>query len=217
MVMNLTPVTIPKVVKKLFPNFVWNIDTEEKTLYLTFDDGPTPEITEWVLDLLKEYNAKASFFCVGKNVEKYPEIFQRIIDEGHSVGNHTFNHLKGWKTKSTDYFEDVTQATKAFNKNRTSEIGNQKLFRPPYGRIKPKQAKLLIDEGFQIVMWSVLSLDWDKTVTAIACYENVVENSDSGSIIVFHDSKKASPKMMFTLPKVLDHFSKKGFMFKRIP
>ena len=206
--MNLTPVTIPKVVKTLFPNFIWNVTSEEKALYLTFDDGPTPEITDWILDCLNDYNAKATFFCIGKNVEHYPRIYNRILEEKHAIGNHTFHHLKGWKTKISEYIEDV---------NKASIYINSSLFRPPYGRIKPKQSKLLINKGFTIVMWSVLSLDWDKNVPKNQCYNNVIEKSESGSIIVFHDSNKASKNMKYALPKVLDYFSKKGYVFKHIP
>lgn len=206
--MNLTPVTIPKVVKSIFPHFVWNIDSTQKTLYLTFDDGPTPEITNWVLDCLKSYNAKATFFCIGNNVELYPEIYNRIIKEGHAVGNHTFNHIKGWKVSTTDYINDV---------NKASNLIDSKLFRPPYGRLKPKQGKALIKKGYNIIMWSVLSLDWDKSITLTQCYNNVVKKAVSGNIIVFHDSVKASKKMMFALPKVLEYFTEKGFEFKRIP
>src|SRR5210317_2164389 len=180
--MNFTPVTVPKVVKKMFPNYIWNIDSKEKTLYLTFDDGPTPEITDWVLECLKKYNAKATFFCIGKNIEQQPDIYQNIIKNGHAIGNHTFNHLKGWKTTVDSYLSDVIQTQDILN------IQNQKLFRPPYGRLKPKQAKLLIDKGFQIVMWSVLTVDWDKNVSEIQCYKNVVDNAISGDIVVFHDS-----------------------------
>lgn len=206
--MNLTPVTIPKVVKSIFPHFVWNIDSTQKTLYLTFDDGPTPEITNWVLDCLKSYNAKATFFCIGNNVELYPEIYNRIIKEGHAVGNHTFNHIKGWNVSTTDYINDV---------NKASNLIDSKLFRPPYGRLKPKQGKALIKKGYNIIMWSVLSLDWDKSITLTQCYNNVVKKAVSGNIIVFHDSVKASKKMMFALPKVLEYFTEKGFEFKRIP
>jgi len=228
--MNLTPVTIPKVVKSMFPDFVWNIDSTQKTLYLTFDDGPTPEITDWVLDCLKSYNAKATFFCIGNNVEKYPEIFRRIIDEGHSVGNHTQNHLKGWKTKIKNYIENVilcdlvlkSQIPKNNSQEGNSKIINHQslifnLFRPPYGRLKPKQGKALIKNGYKIIMWSVLSLDWDKNLSTTQCYNNVVKKAVSGDIIVFHDSIKASKNMRFALPKVLEYFSEKGFEFKRIP
>lgn len=206
--MNLTPVTIPKTVKALFPNFIWSIDSTKKTLYLTFDDGPTLGITEWVLDCLKSYNLKATFFCIGKNVELYPEIYNRILEEGHSIGNHTFNHLKGWKTNTEHYVDDVEKASTLIKSN---------LFRPPYGRLKPKQSKILVKSGFKIIMWSVLSLDWDKNITQKQCYENVIRKSSSGDIIVFHDSVKASKNMKYALPKVLEYFSEKGFEFKRIP
>jgi peptidoglycan/xylan/chitin deacetylase (PgdA/CDA1 family) len=209
--MNFTPVTVPKVVKKMFPNYIWNIDSKEKTLYLTFDDGPTPEITDWVLECLKKYNAKATFFCIGKNIEQQPDIYQNIIKNGHAIGNHTFNHLKGWKTTIDSYLIDVIQTQDILN------IQNQKLFRPPYGRMKPKQAKLLIDEGFQIVMWSVLSVDWAKNVSEIQCYKNIVDNASSGDIVVFHDSVKASRNLQYTLPKVLEYYGNLGYNFKSIP
>jgi peptidoglycan/xylan/chitin deacetylase (PgdA/CDA1 family) len=209
--MNFTPVTVPKVVKKMFPNYIWNIDSNEKTLYLTFDDGPTPEITDWVLECLKKYNAKATFFCIGKNIEQQPDIYQNIIKNGHAIGNHTFNHLKGWKTTIDSYLIDVIQTQDILN------IQNQKLFRPPYGRMKPKQAKLLIDEGFQIVMWSVLSVDWAKNVSEIQCYKNIVDNASSGDIVVFHDSVKASRNLQYTLPKVLEYYGNLGYNFKSIP
>ncbi|MCB0462917.1 MAG: polysaccharide deacetylase family protein [Flavobacteriaceae bacterium] len=216
--MNFTPITVSKVVKKMFPNFVWSIDSEEKTLYLTFDDGPTPEVTEWVLACLKRYNAKATFFCIGKNIEQHPSLFKQIIKDGHGIGNHTNNHLKGWKTSVDSYLKDVSQAQNIINEqHQESEIRNQNLFRPPYGRIKARQSKLLIKQNFKIVMWSVLSLDWDKNVSEQKCYENVVKNAVSGDIVVFHDSIKAFKNMQFTLPKVLDYFSEKGYDFKRIP
>lgn len=209
--MHFTPVTVPKVVKKMFPNYIWNIDSQEKTLYLTFDDGPTPEITDWVLECLKDYNAKATFFCIGKNIEQHRDVFQNIINNGHTIGNHTFNHLKGWKTTVNSYLTDVIQAQDLIN------IQTQKLFRPPYGRMKPKQGKLLIDKGFQIVMWSVLSVDWDINVSENQCYKNVVANANSGDIIVFHDSLKASRNLQYALPKVLEYYSNLGFKFKSIP
>lgn len=209
--MNFTPVTVPKVVKKMFPNYIWNIDSNEKTLYLTFDDGPTPEITDWVLECLKKHNAKATFFCIGKNIEQHPDIYQNIIKNGHAIGNHTFNHLKGWKTTIDSYLIDVIQTQDILN------IQNQKLFRPPYGRMKPKQAKLLIDKGFQIVMWSVLSVDWAKNVSEIQCYKNIVDNASSGDIVVFHDSVKASRNLQYTLPKVLEYYGNLGYNFKSIP
>lgn len=216
--MNLAPVATPKVVKKMFQNFIWNINSEEKTLYLTFDDGPTPEITNWVLSCLKKHKAKATFFCIGKNVEQHPEIFANILNDEHAIGNHTYNHLKGWNTKTSEYINDIKETTRVFDaKNQKSEIRNWNLFRPPYGRIKSKQAKLLIGEGFKIIMWSVLSVDWNKNVTKQKCYDNVVKNAVSGDIIVFHDSIKASRNLQYALPKVLEHYSNLGYKFKSIP
>ena len=205
--MNLTPIRTPLVVKKLFPNFIWDMPDTTKDIYLTFDDGPTPEITQWTLDTLKQYQAKATFFCIGSNVKKHPDIFEHILAEGHTIGNHTHHHVKGWKTPVDLYLEDVKKATKYIN---------SKLFRPPYGQITPKQGARLIDLGYKIVMWNVLSIDWDASVSKETCLKNVITKTKSGSIIVFHDSVKASKNMQYALPKVLDHFSKKGYCFKGI-
>lgn len=213
--MGLTPVKTPLVVKKIFPNYIWSIPTTSKTLYLTFDDGPTPEITDWTLDTLHAYNAKATFFCIGHNIEKHPNIFQNIIKAGHSIGNHTHNHLKGWKTKTTDYINNVALCDAVM----TSQVSNSKfvnLFRPPYGKIKPKQSKRILDLGYQIVMWDILSFDWDSKVSQEDCLNQVFSKAINGSIIVFHDSVKAAKNMQYALPKVLEHFSKKGFSFKAI-
>ena len=211
--MSLVPVKTPSVVKKMFPNYVWDIKTTEPVIYLTFDDGPTPDITEWILQLLNGYNAKATFFCIGSNVEKFPVVFQNIVSNGHAIGNHTHNHVKGWKTKTPDYLNNVEQCESVI-KNRQSKTVN--LFRPPYGRIKPKQAKALMALGYNIVMWDVLSFDWDKNISKKTCLENVVENTKKGSIIVFHDSIKASKNMKYVLPKVLEYFSDKGYTFKAL-
>jgi len=226
--MNLTPITTPKLAKYLFPDLVWDLPSKENVIYLTFDDGPIPKITDWTLDVLKQYNAKATFFCIGNNVEKHPALFKRIISEGHSIGNHTQNHLKGWKTKTEDYLLDIEKAQNvlcnqisSFNSqdlefvNRKSSIVN--LFRPPYGQITPKQANQLIQLGYKIIMWKVLSIDWDASVSNEKCLENVIKNTSSGDIVVFHDSIKAENNMQYALPKVLDYFSDKGFEFKRIP
>lgn len=225
--MNLTPVTIPKWTKSLFPNLVWDLPSNKKIIYLTFDDGPTPIVTDWTLDVLKQYNAKATFFCIGKNVDKHPTIFKRIISEGHFIGNHTYNHIKGWKTKTDDYLLDIEKAQKVLNNqipnskfqdlksvNRKSSI--EHLFRPPYGQIKPKKAKELINLGYKIIMWNVLAKDWDASISKEKCLENVVNNSSSGNIIVFHDSIKAKKNLQYVLPKVLEYFSEKEFEFKRI-
>lgn len=213
--MKITPTKTPIIVKKLFPDYVWEISTEKKELYLTFDDGPTPDITYWVLDTLKPFNAKATFFCIGNNVAKHPEIFRQIIKEGHSIGNHTHNHIKGWNTETEQYLENVAIAEEAIA-NQKFQLTGINLFRPPYGQIKPKQGKQLMALGYKIVMWDVLSFDWDKTVSNQECLNHVISKSKNGSIVVFHDSIKASNNMKFALPKVLEHFSEKGFSFKAI-
>jgi peptidoglycan/xylan/chitin deacetylase (PgdA/CDA1 family) len=202
------------LVKKIFSNYIWELPNNEKKIYLTFDDGPTPEITEWTLVQLKKYNAKATFFCIGDNVKKHPEIFQKVIIEGHSIGNHTFNHFNGWKTSSQEYLENTNKCQ--------SEICNLKpafcnLFRPPYGKIKPTQSKKLRKLGYKIIMWDIISYDFDtKKTSPEKCLENVLKNVKPGSIIVFHDSVKAFPNLEYTLPKVLENLSKKGFVFDRI-
>lgn len=196
----------PWWLKKLYPLLVWNIDTREKILYLTFDDGPHPVATPFVLDELKKYNAKASYFCIGKNVVQYPEIYKRIIDEGHRVGNHTFDHLNGWKTDDAIYIQNIQEAAKHIDSD---------LFRPPYGKITRFQAKLL-KQHYRIIMWDVLSADFDKEVSPEKCAQQVIMRSKPGSIIVFHDSEKAMLKLEFALPKVLQYFSSQGYIFSAI-
>lgn len=213
--MKITPTKTPFVVKKMFPDYVWEISTNQKELYLTFDDGPTPEITHWVLDCLKHYQAKATFFCIGENVKKHPELFQSLLDHGHSIGNHTNNHIKGWKTKTKEYLENVRVAQETIN-NHLLQSSNNNLFRPPYGQISLKQGKKLMGNGYKVVMWDVLSFDWDKSVSNQECFNYVTSKSKNGSIIVFHDSVKASNNMKYTLPKVLEYYTEKGFAFKGI-
>lgn len=215
--MNLTPVKTPLLVKKMLPSYIWNMPASEKNLYLTFDDGPTPEITNWVLDTLNQFEAKATFFCIGKNIENHPDIFQNILDNGHSIGNHTNHHVKGWRTSTKDYVENIANAQKIINSkivNRKSKIVN--LFRPPYGQIRPKQGKALNNLGYKVVMWNVLSFDWDKTISQQDCLKNVLSNSSNGSIVVFHDSLKAEKNMKYALPRVLEHFGNQGYSFKSI-
>ena len=207
----------PRILMRFFSKYTWRFNTDKKEIFLTFDDGPTPEITDWTLNVLKQYNAKATFFCIGNNIEKHPEIFQNILNDGHNIGNHTQNHIKGWNTKTSEYLIDIKEGQKAIQseiKNNQSLITN--LFRPPYGQIRPKQGKALIKQGYKIIMWDLLSFDWDKDVSKETCLENVISNTKKGSIIVFHDSVKASRNMKYTLPKVLEYFSKKDYTFKRI-
>ncbi len=202
-------VKIPFLVQKIFPSFVWKIKSSEKKIFLTFDDGPHPEHTVFVLDELKKYNAKATFFCIGNNVQLYPQVYKRIIDEGHAIGNHTYNHLNGSKCSNNVYLKDIEDASKCID---------AKLFRPPYGRIKGSQATLVfkLQEGFKIIMWTVLSGDFDESITKEKCLNNVLKKTKRGDIIVFHDSEKAGAKMRFALPQVLQKFNEKGFVFSKI-
>jgi peptidoglycan-N-acetylglucosamine deacetylase len=217
----------PWFLKKLMhPSLIWEKSTEEKILYLTFDDGPHPGATPFVLDQLKQYKAKATFFCIGKNVVERSEIYRRILDEGHKVGNHTFNHLNGWKTNNKTYIKNIFEAATYIDSD---------LFRPPYGRITKFQASLLTNTKYEvlntndsnsnfqfpnspykIIMWSILSGDFDPKISPQRCLENVIRNTNPGNIIVFHDSTKAWDKMSFALPKVIEHFSKQGYSFKAL-
>lgn len=200
-------------VKKIFPNYVWDIPNNENKVYLTFDDGPTPEITEWTLDQLKEHDAKATFFCIGNNIDKHPEIFKKVIEEGHAIGNHTFNHLKGWKTGTEEYIENVLKCNENLCKLNTEHC---KLFRPPYGKIKPAQSKILRKQGYKIIMWDIISFDFDARISKEKCLENILKNVQSGSIIVFHDSIKAEENLKYVLPKTLEFLKQNGFMCSRI-
>jgi peptidoglycan/xylan/chitin deacetylase (PgdA/CDA1 family) len=199
----------PWLLKKLYPNLIWNMNRHEKVLYLTFDDGPHPTATPFVLEQLQFFNAKATFFCIGKNVQENADLYQQIIAAGHNVGNHTQQHLNGWKINNARYLQDIQEAQLHIDSS---------LFRPPYGRIKKVQAIELIKNNpqFQIIMWDVLSGDFDTTISAEQCYSNVIKNAKEGSIIVFHDSTKAWDRMHVALPKVLQYFSEKGFVFKAL-
>ncbi len=201
------------IVKKVFSKYVWDVPNNEKKVYLTFDDGPTPEITEWTLSQLEKFEAKATFFCIGDNINKFPEIFNSVLLKGHSVGNHTFNHLKGWEIATKEYIENVALCQEAILKN--SKIVNLKpsIFRPPYGRIKRDQAKELRNLGYKIIMWDILTADFDAEVNPEQCLQNVLQNVTSGSIIVFHDSKKAFRNLEYALPKTLEFLKVKGFSF----
>jgi peptidoglycan-N-acetylglucosamine deacetylase len=198
----------PWLLKKLYPRLVWNADhnSGQRRIYLTFDDGPIPIVTPFVLNILKQYNAKATFFCIGDNVRKHPDVFEQVKNDGHAIGNHTFNHLKGWDTDDQTYLNNFLQADKLLD---------TKLFRPPYGRVKRSQAKLLKNAkpGLQVIMWSVLSGDFDINLKPDKCLENVLKNTRSGDIVLFHDSLKAKERMEYALPKALEYWSKEGFTF----
>jgi len=207
----------PLIIKKIFPSLTWDITTNKKVIYLTFDDGPTPEITTWVLSELNKYNAKATFFCIGKNVMAHPSIFKAILNNGNTIGNHTYNHLNGWQKTSKIYLENIKKSQYTIDTTtENKKIGIKKLFRPPYGKIKNSVAKKLLEEGYKIIMWDVLSGDFDQSITKEQCLKNVINNTSKGSVVVFHDSIKASEKIKYVLPKILAHFSKKGFAFEAI-
>ncbi|MFM2214119.1 MAG: Peptidoglycan-N-acetylglucosamine deacetylase [Bacteroidota bacterium] len=203
------------IVKVLFPKYIWKIPVRNKIVYLTFDDGPTPEITEWVLEHLNNYSAKATFFCIGNNIEKHPEIFEKIKSAGHSVGNHTYNHLKGWNTPNSIYLADVKKCNENLDYYRGGN-DKQKLFRPPYGKIKRKQANAILKLGYKIIMWDVLSMDFDESITSEQCLANVLNNVSSGSVIVFHDSLKAKAHLQFVLPKTLAYLHEQQYVCNAI-
>ena len=200
-------VRTPWFLKKVYSSYFWNINTQDKIIYLTFDDGPHPTITNFVLDTLKFYNAKATFFCIGKNVDLYPNTYSKIIQQGHSVGNHTQSHLNGWKTLDQDYLNNIEEAALKID---------SKLFRPPYGRITRFQAKLLMHAKYKIIMWDVLSGDFDISLSKEKCSEDVILATQPGSIVVFHDSEKAMPRLEYVLPKMLNFFNNKGYKFDAI-
>jgi peptidoglycan/xylan/chitin deacetylase (PgdA/CDA1 family) len=196
------------IVKVLFPKYVWDIPNSDKMVYLTFDDGPTPEITEWVLDQLNSYNAKATFFCIGNNIEK-------VQSAGHAIGNHTFNHLKGWSTPLAFYIDNVKKCGE-YLADYLKDNGKQKLFRPPYGKIKRQQAKAILKLGYKIIMWDVISMDFEERISSEQCLANVLNNVTSGSIIVFHDSQKAKKHLQFVLPKTLAYLQEQQFVCEAI-
>lgn len=196
----------PGIFEKIWPLYTWKINTKEKVLYLTFDDGPHPVATPFVLQELKRYNAKATFFCIGKNVETYNEIYQQLLNNGHAVGNHTQNHLNGWKTADEKYLDDIGEASKSIQ---------SALFRPPYGRIKRSQGKKIIANS-KIIMWSVLSGDFDTKNSAAYCTKKIIKSAGPGSIIVFHDSEKAYNILKETLPATLSYYNNKGYSFEKL-
>ena len=198
------------IIKKIFFNYTWDVSNTGNTVYLTFDDGPIPEITTWVLEELKKFDLKATFFCIGENIDKHPEIFKKVISEGHAVGNHTFNHLNGWKTPTEVYIENIKLCEEVIEKT-TNYNYKSKLFRPPYGKLKTAQATAIEKLGYKIIMWDVLSADFDKTLSKEQCLDNVLSNVKPGSIIVFHDSVKAFKNLQYVLPKTLAFLKEKKF------
>lgn len=205
--MNFNLLIQPKaLLKKIYPKAVWNFNRNAQVIYLTFDDGPIPEITKWVLDELIKFNAQATFFCVGENIKQHPDIFERIIAQGHGVANHTMNHLKGFSTSTEDYLKDV-DGCKLLVKNN--------LFRPPYGLLKPSQYKQLLAKSYNLIMWDVISYDYEK-ISEKTCLNNVIKNTKNGSIVLFHDSVKSENNLKYALPLFLSHFSNLGYTFKKI-
>lgn len=199
-------VKTPALLKWFYPGLTWNKSRSERIIYVTFDDGPIPEVTPFVLQILKEFHAKATFFCIGDNVQKHPEIFEEVKAGGHSIGNHTFNHLHGWDTADEIYLE---------NTEKCNQLVKAKLFRPPYGRAKRSQLAVL-KKQYVVVMWDVLSGDFDTDLSPQRCYQNVVDKSSNGSIVVFHDSLKAWSRLKYTLPKALEHWQQQGYQFERL-
>lgn len=200
-------VRLPKLFHLLYPKAVWNIRQAEKVVYLTFDDGPVPEVTPWVLDLLKQENIQATFFCVGENVQTYPEVFQQIVEAGHQTGNHTFNHLQGMKCSRDTYLANIEKA---------DQLIGSKLFRPPHGLLKRSQYRQLKNR-FRLIMWDVLSRDFDQKISPEQVCQNVLTYTRPGSVIIFHDSLKAEKNIKGALPRVIRELKNQGYQFDRIP
>ncbi len=197
----------PSFLRWIYPNAIWHLPSDRKVIYLTFDDGPTPFITEKVLELLDAHKAKATFFCIGKNIEQHPEIFNLIKDKGHHIGSHTYSHLNGWKSKAEEYINDYVKGR---------DLSHTNLFRPPYGRIllKPLQ---VIQKQDKVIMWDILSKDYDKDLSPEEVYANVTRNLEPGSIIVFHDSEKAKKNLLAVLPRILEYLTQQGYISEAIP
>ena len=200
---------------KIFPDLTWKVETSRKEIYLTFDDGPIPAVTEFVLEQLGKYNAKATFFCVGENVKRNPDVFEKILKAGHTAANHTYNHLQGWKTQDDDYLKNILTADQAMSSHSLYKIQGKILFRPPYGKIKRSQIALL-KHNYRIVMWSVLTKDYDPMISPENCLTRSLALTEPGSVVVFHDSLKAQKNMEYVLPLFLKHFAEKGYVFRSL-
>jgi len=201
---------IPSILSLLYQGLLWRMAADKKELYLTFDDGPVPGITEFVLETLTKHNIKATFFCIGDNIQKYPEVFKKVADAGHTIANHTFHHLKGWQTESSTYLKNIKLCDEIIIDNRPLTLVNY--FRPPYGRITRKQIKLISDK--KIVMWDVLTRDYDQSLSTDRCLRNSLTAVRNGSIIVFHDSVKAEKNLTYVLPRFIDECLNRGYTFK---
>ena len=203
----MSSVRAPFFFRWLSPEYLTcEVPSQDKVIYLTFDDGPIPEATPEVLDILEKYGATATFFVVGDNVRKHPGIFELVQQAGHTIGNHTFHHLNGWKTSPGAYAEDVS---------RCRDFFVSPLFRPPYGRFTPSQYFLLRND-FHFILWSVLSRDFDRKVSPQQCLRNAIHHSRQGSVVVFHDNLKSIEKVRFALPRFLEHFAGMGYRFEGI-
>ncbi len=194
----------PAFVHRLFPELLWNVPVTDNVLYLTFDDGPHPDVTPKVLNILSQFDAKACFFCVGNNVHKYSKTFHEVLDAGHLTGNHSYHHINGWRTPDEIYFRDV---------DACNQLVHSRYFRPPYGKIRPSQMKYL-KKHYQLVMWSVVTYDFDRDTSRKDCLDIAISKSSRGSIVVFHDSLKAKKNMLYALPRFLEYYSKMGYRFE---
>ena len=193
----------PLLLQWLYPNLIWHQRRTEKRIFLTFDDGPIPDVTPFVINTLNNYGIKATFFCVGENIKKHPEIFESLLENGHRIGNHTYNHLNGWKTPDREYLPNVAKCR---------ELTGTDLFRPPYGRGRRSQYRALL-KNHQIIMWDVLSGDFDLTLAPEKCLRNVIKHTRNGSIVVFHDNIKATPRITYALPRAIEHWLEQGYTF----
>ena len=203
----------PAWLKYLYPSLTWDrSEHPDKVIYLTFDDGPIPEVTEFVLDTLDHFEAKATFFCVGENIEKHQSVASAVLERGHLIGNHTHNHIKGWNTSNEKYADNIRLCDAAIE---GLGISNNNYFRPPYGRIGPGQIKM-IKSDYEIVMWDVLTGDYNSALSANAIFKSVTKVTQPGSIVLFHDSIKAYPRMKEVLPDYLSYFSERGYTFKTL-
>lgn len=200
-------------IRWIFRSFIWKLPANGNCVYLTFDDGPTPEVTPWVLDELDKYNAKATFFCIGDRIDKSPDLFKRLIDDGHSIGNHSYSHLNAWHVDAEAYLEDIEKCQESILKLHPQGTN---LLRPPYGKLRRSQT-LKLRKRFRIMMWDVLSADFDLRITPEKCTENVLRNVRPGSIVIFHDSVKSYPNMEKALPATLEFIHKKGWKCVAIP